>query len=70
MKVEVGVFLEISKEVDLELPENYTMDDVYEAFDNQYGFPPNCYDYITGHSDDWLINNVDILETNGYRQTN
>ncbi len=61
-KVKVCVSLCISREVEVEVEDEYNEDDLYYAFTEQESLPMGVYDYDTNNSDDWIVDDLTVVE--------
>ena len=62
MVIKVIVSVCMGKEVELEVPDNYTYEDIEEAFHEQYSLPEGVYTYITDDPDDWIADCVEFTD--------
>ena len=56
----------MGKEIELEVPENYTYGDIENAFHEQYSLPEGVYPYATDNPDDWLADCIEFTDENSY----
>ena len=55
----------MGKEVELEVPEDYTYSDIENAFHEQYNLPEGIYSYATDNPDDWIADCIEFTDENG-----
>ena len=65
MKIKVIVSVCMGKEVELEVPEDYTYNDIENAFHEQYNLPEGVYPYATDDPDDWIADCIEFTDENG-----
>ena len=55
----------MGKEVEVEVPEDYTYGDIENAFHEQYSLPMEVYDYPTDDPEDWIVDCIEFTDESG-----
>ena len=64
-KIKVIASVCMGKEVELEVPENYTYHDIENAFHEQHSLPEGVYPYATDDPEDWIADCIEFTDENG-----
>ena len=64
-KIKIIASVCMGKEVEVEVPDNYTYEDIENAFHEQHSLPSGIYTYATDDPEDWIADCIEFTDESG-----